>query len=230
MRTLPLALESPFYTIVLSRPAQLSVWIHRCRYLLFQDLCLLTNGEGPHWLTEVPSLDQNFGLELIETALTGSSGVFFRHREFTGLLKDRVCALVIRLFSPSIKHPDNAQKARGLSFPTMVRLVRVASSLVTRFRKLLVAECEIFVSILIRFLDMDKPIWQRALVLEVMHGFCAQPELLESFSAHYDMQSKTTKVRARSLPYVTLLTACDCGANLSLPPRYFETWLRLYGR
>jgi hypothetical protein len=72
--------------------------------------------------------------------------------------------------------------------------VRVSGTLITQFRKLLVTECEIFVSILIRFLDHDKPVWQRALVLEVVHELCAQPELLESFSLHYDMQSKSTKV------------------------------------
>jgi hypothetical protein len=92
--------------------------------------------------------------------------------------------------------------------PLQVRLVRVSGTLITQFRKLLVTECEIFVSILIRFLDHDKPVWQRALVLEVVHELCAQPELLESFSLHYDMQSKSTKV---CVEIFTLLCARHAG-------------------
>ena len=84
----------------------------------------------------------------------------------------------------------------------------MSGTLITQFRKLLVTECEIFVSILIRFLDHDKPVWQRALVLEVVHELCAQPELLESFSLHYDMQSKSTKV---CVEIFTLLCARHAG-------------------
>ena len=44
-----------------------------------------------------------FGLDLLETALSSSSELFFKHTDFAFLLKDRVCALVIKLFSPNLK-------------------------------------------------------------------------------------------------------------------------------
>lgn len=36
-------------------------------------------------------------------------------------------------------------------------------------------ECEIFLSLSIKFLDPDKPLWQRALALEVLHRMTVQP-------------------------------------------------------
>ncbi len=43
-----------------------------------------------------------------------------------------------------------------------------------------VTQCEIFLSMLVKFLDSDKPLWQRTLALEVLHSFCNQPDLLRS--------------------------------------------------
>ena len=41
-----------------------------------------------------------------------------------------------------------------------------------------VTECEIFLSLLVKFLEPDKPQWQRALALEVLHTLTIQPALL----------------------------------------------------
>ena len=35
-----------------------------------------------------------------------------------------------------------------------------------------VTECEIFLSIIVKFLDADKPFWQRTVALEVLHQVC----------------------------------------------------------
>eukprot|EP00040_Diaphanoeca_grandis_P018250 m.95863 g.95863 ORF g.95863 m.95863 type:complete len:1511 (+) comp26850_c1_seq1:214-4746(+) len=163
-------------------------------YLLFQDLCLLTNSDLPHWLMGGYVISQTFGLELIETALAGSPSLFFKHPEFTFLLKERVCSLVIRLFSPSIKHAEQTQKVKGLLFPVMIRLLRITATLITSFRDILATESEIFLSMLIRFLEADKPIWQRVTSLEVIHQFCANPELLQWLSQNYDTNPKSTNV------------------------------------
>lgn len=39
-------------------------------------------------------------------------------------------------------------------------------------------ECEIFLSLLVKFLDSEKPNWQRCLALEVLHKLSVQPDLL----------------------------------------------------
>lgn len=47
---------------------------------------------------------------------------------------------------------------------------------------------------LIRFLEPDKPIWQRVTALEVIHQLCANPELLAWLSESFDMVPNSTKV------------------------------------
>ena len=46
------------------------------------------------------------------------------------------------------------------------------------FSRLLVTECEIFLSLIVKFLDPDKPAWQRSLALELIHRMVVQPRLL----------------------------------------------------
>ena len=48
-------------------------------------------------------MNTTFGLELIETALTSCPTLFIAHDDFSFLLKERVCPLIIRLFSPNVK-------------------------------------------------------------------------------------------------------------------------------
>lgn len=43
-----------------------------------------------------------------------------------------------------------------------------------------VTECEIFLSLLVKFLEPEKPMWQRCLALEVLHKLAVQPELIKS--------------------------------------------------
>ncbi|XP_030678174.1 protein MON2 homolog isoform X10 [Nomascus leucogenys] len=57
-----------------------------------------------------------------------------------------------------------------------------------------VTECEIFLSLLVKFLDADKPQWLRAVAVESIHRFCVQPQLLRSFCQSYDMKQHSTKV------------------------------------
>ena len=43
-----------------------------------------------------------------------------------------------------------------------------------------VTECEIFLSLLVKFLDPERPPWQRTLVLEVLTRLCSHPALVRS--------------------------------------------------
>ena len=170
-------------------------------YLMFQDLVLLVNAEQPHWLERMIEMTRTFGLELLESVLTNFSSVFFLHPEFSALLKERVCALVIKLFSPNIKYrncvPASIQQATPLEkphFPISMRLLRVVSILIQKYHSLLVTECEIFLSLIVKFLDPDKPAWQRSLALEVLHKMTVQPELLKSFCECYDLKPHSTNI------------------------------------
>lgn len=54
-------------------------------YLLFQDLCLLTNSEHARFLS-LGSISRTFGLELIESVLTNHFHLFKQVRELLELL------------------------------------------------------------------------------------------------------------------------------------------------
>ncbi|XP_015786183.1 protein MON2 homolog isoform X3 [Tetranychus urticae] len=195
----------------------------RDAFALFQDLVQLVNGDQPFWLMGLIEMTRTFGLELLESIFSNSSDIFFRHEEFSFLLKEKVCPLVIKLFSPNIKykphlsmlhqlhqHQQQQQQQQQQSqqdaqqnnsnfsdkpmFPISTRLLRIVTVLVQNFYSLLITECEIFLSLLIKFLEADKPNWQRALALEVIHKMSQQPVLLKSFCQFYDMKPNSSKI------------------------------------
>ncbi|KAL5014652.1 hypothetical protein ScPMuIL_008922 [Solemya velum] len=169
-------------------------------FLLFQDLCQLVNADQPFWLVGMTEMTRAFGLELLEAVLTSYSEIFIRHPEFSFLLKERVCPLVIKLFSPSIKYrhglppPPSPAPVEKPVFSIVMRLLRIVKSLIMLYYKLLITECEIFLSLLVKFLDPEKPLWQRCLALEVLHRLTNQSELVRSFVESYDMKPHSTKI------------------------------------
>ena len=84
-----------------------------------------------------------FGLELLELILTKFPQIFHQHPEFSFLLKERVCALVIKLFSPNIKYRCSTAGYQNTPldkpyFPISMRLCRVVEILVHHYQTLLV--------------------------------------------------------------------------------------------
>lgn len=170
-------------------------------YLLFQDLVQLVNADQPYFLLGMTEMTRTFGLELLETVLTTFPSVFYKHQEFSFLLKERVCALVIKLFSPNIKYrtviQTNSQQPATHDkpyFPISIRLLRVVSILIAKYHILLITESEIFLSLIVKFLDPDKQSWQRVTALETIHKMVVQPELLVSFCQCYDLKDHATNI------------------------------------
>ena len=48
-------------------------------------------------------MTKTFGLDLLEAALTASPALFAQQSDFAFLLRDHVCALLIRMYSPFVK-------------------------------------------------------------------------------------------------------------------------------
>ena len=171
-------------------------------YLLFQDLVQLVNADQPLWLLGIVEMTRTFGLELLESLLLGYSPLFYKYDQFRLLLKERVCSLVIKLFSPNIKYRGGGSGSPGHSpaafdkpyYPISLRLLRVVCVLVEKYYKLLITESEIFLSLIVKFLDPDKPSWQRALALELLHKIVVQPKLLTEFCRYYDCQPHATNI------------------------------------
>ncbi|CAH8479755.1 unnamed protein product [Schistosoma turkestanicum] len=80
------------------------------------------------------------------------------------------------------------------NFALFVRLKRLIIVIVNHYFHLLNTECEIYLSLLIRFLDVNKLLWQRALALEVLYKIVEQPELVKHICISYDMRQHATKI------------------------------------
>ena len=193
---------SALVTTSVSAPADLPGIVSDA-FLLFQDLLQLVNADQPLWLQGIVEMTRTFGLELLETLLSGYSHLFYKYDQFRVLLKERVCSLVIKLFSPNIKYRGQSSSGSpGHSpaafdkpyYPISLRLLRVVSVLVEKYYKLLITECEIFLSLIVKFLDPDKPSWQRALALELLHKLVIQPRLVTEFCRYYDCQDHATNI------------------------------------
>ncbi|CAG9532872.1 unnamed protein product [Cercopithifilaria johnstoni] len=183
-------------------------------YMLLYDLCLLINSEAPLWLIGIQEMTRTLGLELLESVLSSYPSIFVKHSEFAQLLKDQVCPLIIKLFAPNhkqmqitLQHPCSPSTHASLDsissqipcspervyFPISMRLLRVVVILITLYYNLLVTECEIFLALLVKFLESDKLGWQRAIALEVLHKIVVLPELLIWCCENYDAKPSATK-------------------------------------
>ncbi|KAF9434872.1 hypothetical protein BGZ76_007272, partial [Entomortierella beljakovae] len=151
-------------------------------YLLFQDLCHLTNSEHAHFL-KLGSISRTFGLELIESVLTNHFHLFKEHKDFASLLRQRVCPLIIKNFSDK------------QDFPQTMRLMRVVYILIKQFHEILSVECEIFLSMLIKLLEPEGNIlWQRVLAMEIFRGICGDNALMRRIYKSYDQQRAGTDI------------------------------------
>jgi hypothetical protein len=187
---------------------------------LFQDICLLTNGDKANWLPRTPKMNKMLGLELIEATLKNHTSVFLQRPEFSGLVKERVCPLTIKLFSPSSNTKDlsfssSLTQMDKPNFPLFVRLVRILVILVSNFFSQLVrsaislqicslcpflcclwqiTECEIFLSLLVKFMETDRPGWQQILSVEAINILFVNDHIVEGLCLNYDMEEHANNV------------------------------------
>lgn len=130
------------------------------------------------------------------------------------ILKERICPLLIKLFSPSTKlklnvgatgspsspasassGADKQQASGAASFPVVARLIRIVYVLIKSYFELLITESEIFLSLLTKLLDLDsRPPWQKALVIECLHKIALEPRLIQLIVSNYDMQPHPEKI------------------------------------
>ena len=57
-------------------------------------------------------------------------------------------------------------------YPSIVRLIRIVAVFIKNFSGILITECEVFISRLIKMLDPHTPLWNQVIALEVFKGFC----------------------------------------------------------
>jgi hypothetical protein len=156
------------------------------------------------------------------------------------ILKERICPLLIKLFSPSTKQksqqlqnssqtsPSSSSSLAASSsssdqknFGIVSRLIRIVFVLIKNYFELLITESEIFLSLLTRFLEIDRPLWQKALAIEVFHKISIENSLIELIVLNYDMKQHPEKIFALITNGIALfiqslfLNAATNGANNS---------------
>lgn len=76
--------------------------------------------------------------------------LFLQHKEFSFQLKEKVCPLVIKLFSPSLKYrqgmppPPSPTPVERPFFPIVMRLLRIVCALIKHYYCILVSLWPIF--------------------------------------------------------------------------------------
>ena len=168
-------------------------------YMLFQDFCLLINGEPPHWLVGISEMTRTLCLELIDSTLSQYHTLFLKHPEFCILVKDKVCPILISLFSPTIRPntgtgQTSSQAPEKAFFPITNRIMRIVKILVQHYFHLIPTESEIFLQLLAKLTDSEKPQWQRCLAVEVTASIFRNADLVRSIVLTYDSRPHSTKV------------------------------------
>ena len=74
------------------------------------------------------------------------------------------------------------------------KLLRVVGILILEYHDILTTESEIFLSLIMKFLDPDKPPWQNGGALEVIHKIVVRPNLITFVCSKFDMNDHSTNV------------------------------------
>ncbi|KAK8850458.1 hypothetical protein IAR55_004376 [Kwoniella newhampshirensis] len=197
-RTLPLTLPTDTLTELQVSPSALDT------YSIFSDLCLLTASTGSHgsgfslWgggekekprLLKLSTLHRTFGLELIESILSGYEEGVKKRPELLFLLQNSLDTLLLKLL------------AEKPTFPIALRVCRLIFLLIRSFTDQLPQQVETYLSALIKMGmgDMEGedgkgkevPPWLRVLALEILRGLCGDPTLLQNIYTHYDQAGGT---------------------------------------
>ncbi|WVO17542.1 hypothetical protein L204_105237 [Cryptococcus depauperatus] len=170
-------------------------------YSVFSDLCILSASAGSHgpafnlWkgdtekpkLLKLKDLQRTFGLELIESILSGYESCVKKRPELLFLLQRSLHPLLLRLLS---EKP---------TFPVALRVCRLIFLLIRSFINQLSEEIETYLNTLLKLGAGDiegettkskesVPPWLRVLVLEILRAICGDYFLLQSIYIHYDQK------------------------------------------
>jgi hypothetical protein len=168
---------------------------HADRNQVFNDLNLLVTGEKPAFIrfSVIPPASI---LELIEAVLSNYSQIMVEHPEQVHILRNLLMPLIIRSLSDR------------LSFPIVVRIIRILNLIIRNHLTVLPSECEIAFGLLNHMLDPQaSQLWKRALCLEIFRGIYADSRLLLAIYHQFDAQDGKKKIFGDNLAsFVRLAT------------------------
>lgn len=152
-------------------------------------------GEKPAFIrfSAIPSASV---LELIESILSNYGQIMVEHPEQVYILRNLLMPLIIRSLSDR------------LSFPVVVRVIRILNLIIRNHLTILPSECEIALGLLNHMLDPQaSQLWKRALCLEIFRGIYADSRLLLAIYHQFDAQDGKKKIFGDNLAsFVRLAT------------------------
>ncbi|CAI0384415.1 unnamed protein product [Linum tenue] len=155
---------------------------------LLEDLTALAAGGSANWL-QVHSLQRIFALDILEFILSTYVVIFKTLVPFEQVLRHQICSLLMT----SLR--TDAELEGEVGEPSFRRLVlRSVSHIIRLYSTALVTETEVFISMLVKVIFLDLPLWHRILVLEILRGFCVEARTLRILFQNFDMHPKNINV------------------------------------
>ncbi|KAI4378915.1 hypothetical protein MLD38_016333 [Melastoma candidum] len=155
---------------------------------LLEDLTALAAGGSALWL-HVISLQRIFALEILEFVLSNHCVVFQVLVPYQQILRHQICSLLMTSLG------INTELEGDMGEPSYRRLVlRSVAHIIRLYSSSLITECEVFLSMLLKFMFLDLPLWHRILVLEILRGFCVEARTLRTLFMNFDMNPNNTNV------------------------------------
>lgn len=155
---------------------------------LLEDIIALANGSSAGWLN-VPSLSRVFALDMLEYVLSHYVAVFMLLPAYANVLRQKVCSLLMTSLRATGEQEADAGE------PPVRRLLLRCVSTVTRFYSTIITtECEVFLQMLIKSMELEQALWNRIYVLDVLRGFCTEARVLRTIFEIFDMRPHNTNV------------------------------------
>ncbi|KAL3516234.1 hypothetical protein ACH5RR_023136 [Cinchona calisaya] len=155
---------------------------------LLEDLTALAAGGSGIWLRG-DSIHRTFALDVIEFVLSNYVVLFRILVPYEQILRHQICSLLMT----SLR--TNSELDGETGEPYFRRLVlRSVAHIIRLYNSSLITESEVFLSMLIRIISLDLPLWHRILVLEILRGFCVEVHTLRVLFQNFDMHPKNTNI------------------------------------
>ncbi|KAM3287601.1 protein MON2 isoform X3 [Capsicum chacoense] len=156
---------------------------------LLEDLTALAAGGSAVWL-RVSSIQRTFALDILEFILSNYVVVFRALGPYKEqVLRRQICSLLMT----SLRTDTELEGESGE--PYFRRLVlRSVANIIRHYSSSLITESEVFLSMLVRVISLDLPLWHRILVLEILRGFCVEARTMRILFHNFDMHPKNTNV------------------------------------
>ncbi|KAI8555870.1 hypothetical protein RHMOL_Rhmol05G0207500 [Rhododendron molle] len=129
-------------------------------------------------------------MQFVKCTANGAADCVARHAfGGNGVLRHQICSLLMT----SLR--TNAELEGEAGEPYFRRLVlRSVAHIIRLYSSSLITECEVFLSMLVKVISLDLPLWHRILVLEVLRGFCVEARTMRILFQNFDMNPKNTNV------------------------------------